>query len=62
MCTCPIDKPDKVMNKFDDIDYYTDASLIDDPYPYFDYLRNQGPVMRLKRRSKCVGLPMSCAP
>jgi cytochrome P450 len=29
------------------IDYFGDASLLEDPYPYFDELRSQGPVVRL---------------
>ena len=28
-------------------DYFLDLSLVDDPYPYFEYLRSQGPVVRL---------------
>lgn len=32
---------------FDSIDFFTDPSLVPDPYPYFDYLRSQGPVFRL---------------
>ena len=39
------------MNSFDEVDYYTDAAIIDDPYPYFDYLRATGPVQRLKARN-----------
>jgi len=33
--------------KFETVDFFTDPSLIEDPYPYFDYLRSQGPVWRL---------------
>ena len=40
-----------LMKKFEDIDFYTDTSIIDDPHPYFDYLRTQGPVHRLKNRN-----------
>jgi cytochrome P450 len=29
------------------IDYFSDASLLEDPYPYFDELRAEGPVVRL---------------
>jgi len=30
---------------FETVDFFTDASIIDDPYPYFDYLRSvKGPV------------------
>ncbi|BBY37980.1 cytochrome P450 [Mycobacterium mantenii] len=35
------------MSNFDSIDFFTDASLVPDPYPYFDYLRSQNPVLRL---------------
>jgi cytochrome P450 len=27
------------------VDYFTDRSLIDDPYPYFEHIRAQGPVV-----------------
>jgi cytochrome P450 len=30
---------------FESIDFFTDASLIPDPYPYFDHLRERCPVM-----------------
>ena len=30
-------------------DFYTDVSLVDDPHAYFDYLRDQNPVVRLPR-------------
>jgi cytochrome P450 len=30
----------------DDVDYFTDANLAQDPYSYWDYLREQGPVFR----------------
>jgi cytochrome P450 len=29
---------------FDAIDYFTEPSVVDDPYPYFDWLRDQCPV------------------
>ncbi|OSC40006.1 cytochrome P450 [Mycobacterium decipiens] len=35
------------MTTFDYIDFFTDPSLVPDPHPYFDYLRNQNPVLRL---------------
>lgn len=38
------------MADYEAVDFYTDASIIDDPYPYFDWLREQGPVHRLKSR------------
>ncbi len=37
------------MSKFDSIDFFTDPSLIGDPYPYFEYLRSKGPVAREPR-------------
>jgi cytochrome P450 len=33
--------------KYETIDFFTDPSLVEDPYPYFDYLRSQAPVVRL---------------
>ncbi|OMC47127.1 cytochrome P450 [Mycobacterium sp. IS-1264] len=33
------------MTDFDSVDFFTDASLIPDPYPYFDHLRGRCPVM-----------------
>ena len=33
------------MSDFETADFFTDASLIPDPYPYFDYLREHCPVM-----------------
>ena len=29
---------------FDAVDYFTEPSVVDDPYPYFDWLRSQCPV------------------
>ncbi len=34
------------MTDFDTIDFFTDQSLVNDPYPYFEYLRAQCPVVR----------------
>jgi cytochrome P450 len=34
------------MNDFDALDFFTDPSFVPDPHPYFDYLREQGPVVR----------------
>ena len=31
---------------FDSVDFFTDPSLVPDPHPYFDYLRDKGPVVR----------------
>jgi cytochrome P450 len=39
------------VNRFDQVDFFTDSSLVNDPYPYFDYLRNKGPVTRLPHRN-----------
>jgi cytochrome P450 len=34
------------MGNYDSVDYFTDRSLVSDPYSYFDYLRNQRPVVK----------------
>jgi cytochrome P450 len=34
------------VNDFDAVDFFTDPSLVPDPHPYFDYLREKGPVVR----------------
>jgi cytochrome P450 len=39
------------MGSFDNADFFTDLSLVDDPYPYFDHLRGKGPVTRLPHRN-----------
>ena len=31
------------MAGFEEIDFFTDASLLEDPYPYFEYLRVEVP-------------------
>ena len=31
------------MSDFESVDYFTDQSLVPDPYPYFDYLRSAVP-------------------
>ena len=33
------------MAGFEEIDFFTDEALLEDPYPYFDYLRSQCPVV-----------------
>lgn len=38
------------MADFDQIDFFTDPSLLEDPYPYFEYLRDQCPVTPLPHR------------
>ena len=35
------------MSNYDSVDFFTDPSLVPDPYPYFDYLRSKNPVLRL---------------
>jgi cytochrome P450 len=35
------------MGKLETADIFNDASLVNDPHPYFEYLRSQGPVVRL---------------
>ena len=32
------------MTDYDQIDFFTDASLIEDPYPYFEHLRGKCPI------------------
>jgi hypothetical protein len=32
------------------IDYFFDESLVEDPYPYFDTLRDECPVLHLDHR------------
>ena len=32
------------MTDFDTVDFFTDESLVPDPYPYFDHLRSKCPV------------------
>jgi cytochrome P450 len=31
---------------FDSLDFFTDPSLVEDPYPYYDFLRARSPVLR----------------
>jgi cytochrome P450 len=38
------------MKRFEDVDYFSDKALPDDPQPYFEYLRAQGPAARLPQR------------
>src|SRR6478609_2041543 len=33
--------------EYDTIDFFTDMSLVDDPFPYFDHLRTKCPVAHL---------------
>ena len=32
---------------FEGVDFFTDPSLVEDPYPYYDYLRSRSPVLPL---------------
>ena len=34
------------MSDFDGVDFFTDESLVADPYPYLEHLREAGPVVR----------------
>jgi hypothetical protein len=34
------------MGGFDDVDFFRGDSLVADPYPYFEFLRERGPVWR----------------
>jgi cytochrome P450 len=43
MATAPLD--------FATLDYYTEPRLINDPNPYFENLRTQGPVARLPQHN-----------
>lgn len=38
------------MTDFSQTDIYTDVSLVDNPWPYFEYLREQGPITPLPHR------------
>ncbi len=33
------------MSNFDSVDFFTDESLLEDPYPYFEHLRAKGEVL-----------------
>ena len=35
----------EIVETFETVDYFSDAELITDPYPYFDHLRGQCPVL-----------------
>ncbi|MBW8753720.1 MAG: cytochrome P450 [Sphingomonadales bacterium] len=43
------------MSKFEKVDFFTDAALVDDPVPYYEYLHEQGPVIPLPERD-CVAV------
>jgi cytochrome P450 len=44
------------LEKFEKIDYFTDPSLVEDPYPYYDYLRSQAPVLPLSLHGGVVAV------
>jgi hypothetical protein len=37
---------DAFVTDFESVDYFTDPSLVPDPYPYFDFVRSTCPVAR----------------
>ncbi len=37
------------MTNFSDVDFFSDPGLVADPYPYYEYLREQCPVIHLPR-------------
>jgi cytochrome P450 len=36
------------MSSLDDVDFFSDTSLLPDPHPFFDHLRGKGPVVRIQ--------------
>ena len=42
------------MTDFDDVNFFRNRSLTNDPYPYFDHLRGQCPVMREPHKGVCM--------
>ena len=41
---------------FDQVDFFTDASLLEDPYPYFEHLRVEVPGDAARRITACVAV------
>ncbi|MGC1510735.1 cytochrome P450 [Ketobacter sp. MCCC 1A13808] len=39
------------MTNFETVDFYTDPALVENPYPYFEYLRSKGPIAQLPREN-----------
>lgn len=39
------------MDRFETLDWFTDPSVHEDPFPYYEYLRAKGPVVRLPRHN-----------
>ena len=35
------------MPSYETVDWFTEPSLVEDPYPYLEHLRDRGPVTRL---------------
>ena len=44
------------MTDFETVDFFTDESLVPDPYPYFDYLRSKCPAAPASH-SMCLPSP-----
>jgi cytochrome P450 len=42
---------DQALDDYRDVDYFNDLSLVNDPYPYFEYLRSVGPVVFLPKHN-----------
>ena len=36
-----------MLSTFETVDFFADQSLVEDPYPYFDELRSECPVLPL---------------
>ncbi len=39
------------MTNFDGVDYFEALDLVEDPYPYFEFLRQQGPAVYLPKHN-----------
>lgn len=39
------------MTSYDEVDFFNALDLVDDPYPYFEYLRSKGPVVFLPKHN-----------
>lgn len=39
------------MQDFETVDFFTDSSIVENPYPYFEYLRSKGPIVPLPGRN-----------
>ena len=38
------------IKSFEDVDFFSDPSLTNDPVPYYEHLRSKGPVTRMPHR------------